>query len=80
MIDMAVVNAWIIYWLIHGPNSISAKDFRRAVAISYLQKDHEKRFTQDRPISYPFTSKNPINANICYDGLDHVIAKREKQR
>ena len=57
MIDMAVVNACIIYWLIHGPNSISAKDFRRVVAISYLQKGHEKRVTQDQPISYPFTLK-----------------------
>ena len=78
MIDMAVVNACIIYQLIHGPNSISAKDFRRAVAVSYLQIGNGKRVMQDRPLSYPFTSKTPTNADIRYDRQSHVISKREK--
>ena len=38
---MAVVNVWMIYRLIHGPNSISTKDFGRAVAVSYFEKGHE---------------------------------------
>ena len=37
MIDTAVVNACIIYRLIHGPNSISAKDFE-AVAEAISRK------------------------------------------
>ena len=80
MIDLAVVNACIIHRLIHGSNSISTKDFQRTVAVSYLQKGHEKRIMQSRPLSYPFTSESPINADIRYDGQDHVIYKREKER
>ena len=75
MIDLAVVNACIIHRLIHGSNSISTKDFRRIVAVSYLQKGHEKRIMQGRPLIDPFTSKTPIN-----HGQDHVIFKREKER
>ena len=80
MIDMAVVNACIIYRLIHGPNSISTKDFRRAVALSYLQKGHGKLVMQGRALGYPFISKTPINADIRCDERDHVISKREKQK
>ena len=80
MIDMGIVNACIIYRLILEPNAISPKDFRRAVAVSCLQKGHGKRVMQGGPLSYPFTSKTPINVDIRYNGQDHVISKREKQR
>ena len=80
MNNMAVVNACIIYRLIRGPNSISTKDSRRAVAVRYLQKAQEKRVMQGRPLSYPFTSKTSINADICNDGQDHAISKGKKQR
>ena len=68
---MAVVNTCIIYRRIHRPDSISTKDFRRAVAVSYLQKGHGKRARQGRLLSYPFTSKTPLNADIRYDRQGH---------
>ena len=76
---MAVVNACIIWRLIHGTTSISTKDFQRVVAVSYLRKGHEKRVMQDRSLSYPFSSKTPIYADIRYDGQDHVISRRENK-
>ena len=63
-----------------SPRNIFTKNFRRAVAVSYLQKNHEKRVMQGRPLGYPFTSKHSIKADIRYDGPDYVISKREKQR
>ena len=56
---MAVVNACIIYRLIHRSNSISTKDFQRAVAISYLLKGLGKRVMQGRHLVTHSLPKSP---------------------
>lgn len=80
MIDMAVVNACTIFKLMHGPNSTSMKDFRRAIAVSYLKLGHGTRVLRGRPLSLPLTSRARISDDIRYDRKDHVIQKRDKQR
>lgn len=38
LIDMAVVNGYVIYKKIHGSKLMSIKDFRRYIAVTYLKK------------------------------------------
>lgn len=80
IIDMAVVNGFILYNKIQGKKSMSIKDFRRAIAIQYLKIGHGQRVLKGRPTSFPGTSRTNVSENIRYDQRGHFIEKREKQR
>lgn len=80
IIDMAVVNAFLLYRKIHGKKSISIKDFRRALAVYYLKLGHGKRTLKGRPLSFPSTSRTNVSEDVRYDGKNHILEKREKQR
>lgn len=80
MIDMALVNASIIYRNIHGSDSMTMKDFRRAVAIKYLKLGIGKIVLKSRPYSFPSTSRSTVIDDIRYDKIDHNIGRRNAQR
>ena len=77
---MAVVNSFVPYRFIHGSNSISIKDFRRAIATIYLKLGHGSRVMRGRPLSLPSTSRRQVAHDIRLDQRNHMLGKRDKQR
>ncbi|KAJ8911933.1 hypothetical protein NQ315_016274, partial [Exocentrus adspersus] len=80
VIDMAVVNAFLLYRAIHGKKSISIKDFRRSIAVEYLKIGYGKRILKGRPLSFPSTSTSSVPDGVRYDERGHFLEKREKER
>lgn len=80
IIDMAVVNAFLLYRKIHGKKSISIKEFRRSIAVEYLKIGHGKRVLKGRPLSFPSTSRSKVPDGVRYDERGHFLEKRGKQR
>ena len=64
---MTLVNSFVLYRLIHGSNSISIKDFRRAIATTYLKQGHGSRVMRGRPLSLPSTSRRQVAHDIRLD-------------
>ena len=75
---MAVVNSFVIYRLIHGSYSISIKDFRRAVATTYLKLGHGSRVMRGHPLSLPSTSRRQVAHDIRPDQRNHMLGKKDK--
>ena len=67
ILDMAVVNSFVLYRLIHGSNSISIKDFCRAIATTYLKLGYGSRVMRGRPLSLPLTSRRQVAHDIRLD-------------
>ena len=80
ILDMAVVNSFVLYRLIHGFNSISVKDFRRAIATTYLKLGHGSRVMRGRSLSLPSTSRRQLAHDIRLDQRNHMLGKRDRQR
>ena len=78
LLDMAIVNAWTIYKLIHDGNCEikSLLDFKRYICIAFLKGSATKN-NSVRTLSA--VSSRPIN-DVRFDLKGHVIAKRNKQR
>ena len=78
VLDMIVINAWIIHKFLHtGKEQLNLVSFRRAVCVPYL-----KLGEGNRRIGRKSTATSPCTRldDVRYDGKDHVIAKRENQR
>ena len=80
MIDMAVVNAWVIYKFVNeGKKGIlSLQDFKRSICVAYLKGSSAKpSMGRKRKASGP-----PWNTkdDIRFDMKGHIIVKREQQR
>lgn len=73
MIDMSMINAWIIHKLLSEDNATDLLAFRRKVAVEYLKIDIG-RSSVGRPL------KRKLENCIRYDGIDHLIVVRTKQR
>ncbi|XP_039631232.1 piggyBac transposable element-derived protein 3-like [Polypterus senegalus] len=73
MLDMAIVNAWIVYRKV-SHSSMDLLEFRRNVAIAYLKRKTSK---QGRAAN---TSSSTSIPDIRYDGKDHFVSRRDKQR
>ena len=67
ILDIAVVNSFVLYRLIHGSNSILKKEFCRAIATTYLKLGHRSRVMRGRPLSFPSTSRRQVAYEICLD-------------
>ena len=80
ILDMAVANSFVLHRLIHGSNSISIKDFGRAIATTYLKLGHGSRVMRERPLSFSSTSRKQVAHDICLDQRNHMLGKRDKQR
>ena len=80
ILDMAVVNNFVLYRLIHGSNSISIKEFRRAIATTYVKLGHGSRVMRGRPLSLLSTSRRQVAHDIRLDQQNHMLGKRHKQR
>ena len=77
---MAVVNSFVLYRFIHGSTSISIKDFRRAIATTYLKLRYGSRVMRGGPLSLPLTSRRQVAHDIRFDQRNHMLGKRDKQR
>ena len=80
ILDMAVVNAYIIYKLIHTDDGEPATDllwFKRVICRSYL-KLGTIRLRPGIRRSYSGPSQNPLD--VRYDTRGHIIMKRSEQR
>ncbi|XP_068214757.1 piggyBac transposable element-derived protein 3-like [Palaemon carinicauda] len=78
VLDMIVVNAWIINKFLHtGKEQLDLVSFIRTICVPYL-----KLVETNRRIGRKSTANNPSTRlnDVRYDGKDHVIAKRENQR
>ncbi|KFM60345.1 PiggyBac transposable element-derived protein 2, partial [Stegodyphus mimosarum] len=71
MIDMAVVNAYLIYKRIH--RSMSIKDFRRYIAVTYLKKGADSKAILGRPVQRRITCRSNVLPDIKFDKIQHVI-------
>lgn len=80
VIDMAIVNAYILYKHIHGKSSISIKDFRRAIACHYLKIGHGRPILKGRPYSWTSTSRSSVSDDVRFDERGHLLGRRDKQR
>ncbi|XP_047120567.1 piggyBac transposable element-derived protein 2-like [Schistocerca piceifrons] len=67
MMEMALVNAWLFYRLVHGKNAQDLLDFRRAVTVTYLKLD-TGRPNIGRPMEYP-SSQLRVILDIRFDGI-----------
>ena len=76
---MAVVNSFVLYRLIRVSNSISIKDFRRAIAITYLKLGHVSRVIRESALSLPSTSMRQFPHDIRLDQRHHMVGKRENR-
>ena len=76
---MTVVNSFVLHILIYGSNSIPIKDFRRAIAKTYLKLGHGSRVMRKRPLSLPSTSKRQFAHDIRLDQRNHMLGKRENR-
>ena len=78
ILDMAVVNAWIIHKFVHeGKDQLNLITFRREICVPYLKLGDVSGGLGKK--SY-VTSPSTTIADARYDGKGHVIAKMEKQR
>ncbi|XP_069670940.1 piggyBac transposable element-derived protein 3-like isoform X1 [Periplaneta americana] len=75
MLDMAVVNGWIIYREIHGRDALDLLEFRRCLAVQYL-----KMFTNRKRMERPLSSPRGVQFDMRFDGRGHFMAKRPSQR
>lgn len=80
IIDMAVVNSYLLYKQVQGRNAISLKDFRRQIAVTYLKLGHGVRVMRGRPLSLPSTSGVQSVSHARYDNIGHTLERRDKQR
>ncbi|KAG8226269.1 hypothetical protein J437_LFUL004826 [Ladona fulva] len=80
ILDMSIVNAYLLYRDIHGKQSISIKDFSRAITVPYLKLGYGKRVQRGRPLSFLLTSRATKSDDIRYYGKEHMNEKRDKQR
>lgn len=78
MVEMALVNAWLLYRLVHGKNALDLLGFRRAVTVTYLKLD-TGRPNIGRTMESPSTQLRVI-PDIRFDGIGHMIDKRSTQR
>ena len=74
MVDMAVVNGWIIYRMVHGGDALDLLEFRRCIAVQYLKMS--TKCSLGRPLSTPRRAFYEMR----YDGKDHFMTKRSSQR
>lgn len=79
IIDMAMVNAWILYRNIHGKEACDLLSFRRAVTIFYLKVQVHARNVRGRPLMQP-SSHASVVPDVRFDQQGHTIARRDKQR
>lgn len=78
ILDMMVVNAWVIHKLLHqGKEQLDLVSFKRAVCVPYLKSgDAVRRLGRKSNAPSPSTKLTDVR----YDGKNHVVAKREQQR
>ncbi|KAI4471911.1 transposase is4 [Holotrichia oblita] len=69
----------IIDMAIKGNNSMSIKQFRRDIAISYLKLGIAMRTRKGRPSSAP-SSRASVPVDVRFDNKGHIVGKRDKQR
>lgn len=72
MVDMALTNAWILYRTIHGNAALNCLEFRRAIVVPYLK-------ISAKPSKRQHTVTTPM-VDVKYDGINHLIQYRSKQR
>lgn len=80
MVDMAVINSFLLYRRIHGKKSVTLKDFRRQIAVPYLKLGHGRNILKGRPLSYPSTSRTNVPDDVRFDQRGHFLEKRSNQR
>ncbi|XP_049961757.1 piggyBac transposable element-derived protein 3-like [Schistocerca serialis cubense] len=78
VLEMALVNAWLFYRLVHGKNALDLLDFRLAVTVTY-PKLGTGGPNIGRPMEYP-SSQLRVIPDIRFDGIGHMIDKRSTQR
>ncbi|XP_049938976.1 piggyBac transposable element-derived protein 3-like [Schistocerca serialis cubense] len=77
MLEMALVNAWLFYRLVHGKNALDLLDFRRTVTVTYLKLD-TGRPNIGRPMEYP-SSQFRVIPDIRFDGIGHMTKEARKE-
>ncbi|XP_046991384.1 piggyBac transposable element-derived protein 2-like [Schistocerca americana] len=77
ILEMALVNAWLFYRLVHGESALDLLDFRRAVTVTYLKLD-TGRPNIGRPMEYP-SSQLRVIPDIRFDGIGHMIDKSRRE-
>lgn len=76
LLDMCVVNAWIIHKLVNG-KQMTLLDFKRDVTVTYI-KTAMIRQTVGHPIARSQVAE-PF-PDMRYDKKDHFLFTRQKQR
>lgn len=75
ILDMAVVNAWIVYRQVNKTN-ITLLEYRRSICVPYIKLGESVRPTMGKPR----TSKSKVFCDVRFDGKGHFMKKRDKQR
>ncbi|XP_049767843.1 piggyBac transposable element-derived protein 3-like [Schistocerca cancellata] len=78
LLEMALVNAWLFYRLVHRKNALDLVDFRHAVTVTYLKLDIGSP-NIGRPMEYS-SSQLRVIPDIRFDGIGHMIVKRSTQK
>lgn len=74
MIDMAVVNAWILYRIVNSAD-MSLLNFRRAIAVAYMKLGVKS--VMGRPT---ISSTSKVFDDVRFDRKGHFMERRDKQR
>ncbi|KAJ8927510.1 hypothetical protein NQ314_020007 [Rhamnusium bicolor] len=80
IVDMAVINSFILYNLLHPKDNVSIKEFRSNIAVAYLKLGHGRRVQKGRPLSIPSTSRAQVVYDVCFDEKNHILDKRDNKR
>lgn len=69
LLDMSIVNTWILYRQIHGRNSLSLLEFRRNIALTYFK-------SSSKLLCSKLSNLVTIIPDVRYDKIGHLISKR----
>lgn len=76
LLDMAIVNSWIIYQMTHD-EKLSLLEFRRSVCVPYMKLMCMASATGQPRVGL---SPPPGVGDAKYDGKDHIVQRRQLQR
>lgn len=74
VLDMSLVNAWIIYNQINKDETIPLLDFRGRVCFAWMKKS-ESKASKPTP-----RSSEVLLQPVRFDNVSHYMTKRDKQR
>lgn len=76
-LDVAIVNTWRLYQVVHPEENVSVLDIRREIVQTYLSIP---KAPQNRPGPQKSKISGRVGSEVRYDRLDHLIVCIDTQR